>query len=122
MNRLLRPSSRMVVSARETLSQPGQAPCRHSRSGTAGGTFGIAVHTGHDLVVLAVLDQGGPSVPRLHQAQDHELNGRGLHPVEQLTTRWGVHGDGHGRTVWALLRLTPESPTTSARTTRHTRR
>ncbi|MFC5820795.1 ATP-binding protein [Nonomuraea harbinensis] len=95
---------------------------RHSRSGAAGGTFGIAVHTRYDLVVLAVLDEGGPSVPRLHQAQDHELNGRGLHLVERLTTRWGVRGDGHGRTVWALLRLAPESQVTSARTTGHNRR
>jgi anti-sigma regulatory factor (Ser/Thr protein kinase) len=85
---------------------------RHSRSGRTGGSFGVTVHAGRDLLILAVLDEGGPSSPRLQQAEEHEPNGRGLHLVDQLTTRWGVHGDEHGRTVWALLPLAPETPVT----------
>ncbi|KAB8197662.1 ATP-binding protein [Nonomuraea phyllanthi] len=84
---------------------------RHTRSGLPGGRFGVTVHAGIDLLIIAVLDEGSPSVPHLCQAEDEEQSGRGLHLVETLTTRWGIHGDETGRTVWALLPLTPKHPT-----------
>jgi anti-sigma regulatory factor (Ser/Thr protein kinase) len=83
---------------------------RHTRSGLPGGRFGVTIHTCSTLLVLAVIDEGGPSTPHLRQAEDEDQRGRGLHLVQTLTTRWGVHGDGTGRTVWALLPLTPTGP------------
>ncbi|MEV0350517.1 ATP-binding protein [Nonomuraea sp. NPDC050680] len=85
---------------------------RHTRSGLPGGRFGVTLHAGSTLLILAVLDEGGPATPHLHQAEDEDQNGRGLHLVETLTTRWGVHGDDAGRTVWALIPLTPANPAT----------
>jgi serine/threonine-protein kinase RsbW len=78
---------------------------RHTRSGMAGGRFGVTLHAGNALLILAVHDEGGPSTPYVCQAENTDQSGRGLHLVESLTTRWGVHGDEGGRTVWALIPL-----------------
>ncbi|MEU6790659.1 ATP-binding protein [Nonomuraea wenchangensis] len=80
---------------------------RHTRSGQVGGRFGVTLHAGTTLLILAVHDEGGPNTPRRCQAENTDQNGRGLHLVESLTTRWGVHGDDGGRTVWALIPLDP---------------
>ncbi|GAA3645254.1 hypothetical protein GCM10022224_004800 [Nonomuraea antimicrobica] len=78
---------------------------RHTRSGRAGGRFGVTLHAGTTLLILAVDDEGGPSIPYVCQAEDTDQSGRGLHLVDSLTTRWGVHGDEGGRTVWGLIPL-----------------
>ncbi|MFI7147314.1 ATP-binding protein [Nonomuraea sp. NPDC050022] len=83
---------------------------RHSRSGRVGGNFGVTIHAGGELLILAVLDDGGPTGPHIRQAAEHEQTGRGLHLVEELTTRWGVYGDEYGRTVWVLLAFAPAPP------------
>ncbi|MEV1003582.1 ATP-binding protein [Nonomuraea sp. NPDC050202] len=78
---------------------------RHTRSGQAAGQFGVTLHAGTTLLILAVHDGGGPSNPHLRHAENTDQSGRGLHLVESLTARWGVHGDQGGRTVWALIPL-----------------
>ncbi|MEW1839559.1 ATP-binding protein [Nonomuraea angiospora] len=80
---------------------------RHTRSGLPGGRFGVTLHAGSTLLILAVLDEGGPTAPHLRQAENDDQSGRGLHLVETLTMRWGVHGDEVGRAVWALISLAP---------------
>ncbi|SDH79473.1 ATP-binding protein [Nonomuraea jiangxiensis] len=80
---------------------------RHTRSGLPGGRFGVTLHAGSTLLILAVHDEGGSSTPHLCRAEDEDQSGRGLCLVETLSARWGVHGDNAGRTVWALISLTP---------------
>jgi hypothetical protein len=53
-----------------------------------------------------VLDEGGPCAPVVVPDSDDE-GGRGLLLVSTLADSWGVYGDEHGRTVWALLRVEP---------------
>ncbi|MEV0617132.1 ATP-binding protein [Nonomuraea sp. NPDC050404] len=77
----------------------------HTRSGQSGGRFGVTLHAGTTQLILAVHDEGGPSTPHLRQAENTDQSGRGLHLVESLTTKWGIHGDEGGRTVWALIPL-----------------
>src|SRR5437868_642500 len=83
---------------------------RHSHSGQAGGLFGVTVHAGGGLLLLAVLDEGGPTSPCIQPPDDVRPTGRGLLLVDELTTRWGVDGDECGRTVWALLPLAQRTP------------
>ncbi|MEV1249089.1 ATP-binding protein [Nonomuraea sp. NPDC050022] len=83
---------------------------RHTRSGHPGGRFGVTIHAGSTLLILAVLDEGAPTTPHLRQAEDDDQGGRGLHLVETLAIRWGVHGDEAGRTVWVLIPLTSVNP------------
>ncbi|GGO60646.1 ATP-binding protein [Nonomuraea cavernae] len=83
---------------------------RHTHSGQAGGHFHLTLYMGSQLLLLAVTDEGGPLTPHIQHTGTDQPNGRGLHLVAELTTRWGVYGDHHGRTVWALLPLTPPNP------------
>ncbi|MFG2051609.1 ATP-binding protein [Micromonospora sp. NPDC048935] len=54
------------------------------------------------LVQLGVTDGGGASTaPRLRTANADAADGRGLHIVAGLATRWGVERDGMGQRVWA---------------------
>ncbi|HET7784007.1 MAG TPA: ATP-binding protein [Arthrobacter sp.] len=83
---------------------------RHTSSGLPGGHFGVTLHTTSTLLILVVLDEGSPTTPHLRQAANDDQTGRGLHLVDTLTARWGVYGNQAGRTVWALLPLTPTTP------------
>ncbi|MEU7742906.1 ATP-binding protein [Nonomuraea sp. NPDC049158] len=83
---------------------------RHTRSGHTGGRFGVTLHAGSTLLILAVFDEGSPTTPHLRHAEDDDQSGRGLHLVETLAIRWGVHGDEAGRTVWVLLHLASANP------------
>ncbi|QFY05989.1 ATP-binding protein [Nonomuraea phyllanthi] len=98
--------------ARLVVSELATNAIRHTRSGLPGGRFCVTVLAGTSLLILSVLDEGGPTTPRLCQAHGEDQNGRGLHLIETLTTRWGVHGDQTGRTVWALIPLSPVGPGT----------
>jgi serine/threonine-protein kinase RsbW len=98
-----------IDTAELVVSELATNAIRHSRSGLPGGRFGVTLHTGATMLILAVLDEGGPTAPRLCRAGEDEQSGRGLHLVEMLTARWGVHGDEVGRTVWALIPLAPSS-------------
>ncbi|GAA2210551.1 hypothetical protein GCM10009850_060100 [Nonomuraea monospora] len=94
-----------TYTAEVVISELATNAIRHTHSGQAAGRFGVTLHAGTTLLILAVHDEGGPSTPRLCQAENTDQSGRGLHLVESLTTRWGVHGDESGRTVWALIPL-----------------
>ncbi|GAA3526613.1 hypothetical protein GCM10022419_001640 [Nonomuraea rosea] len=80
---------------------------RHTRSGLPGGRFGVTLHAGSTLLIVAVHDEGSPTTPHLREADDEDQSGRGLYLVETLSARWGVHGDHAGRTVWALIPFAP---------------
>lgn len=95
-----------IDAAQLIVSELASNAIRHTRSGLPGGHFGVTLHAGSTLLIVAVLDEGSYCVPRLCEAADEDLGGRGLHLVETLTVRWGVYGDAAGRTVWALLPLT----------------
>ncbi|WBB82469.1 ATP-binding protein [Micromonospora sp. WMMD882] len=52
-------------------------------------------------VRVQVTDGGGGSAPMPRSAGPHAADGRGLHIVAGLATRWGVDRDGLGQSVWA---------------------
>ncbi|MGC4894208.1 ATP-binding protein [Micromonospora sp. DT31] len=52
-------------------------------------------------VQVRVTDGGSGAGPRLRTASPDACDGRGLHIVSGLATRWGVERDGLGQSVWA---------------------
>ena len=59
---------------------------------------------GVDAIEVRVTDGGaGPRRPSARPAGPDALDGRGLHIVAALATRWGVDRDGLGQSVWAEL-------------------
>ncbi|GLW07886.1 ATP-binding protein [Microtetraspora sp. NBRC 13810] len=82
---------------------------RHSQSARTGGRFTVSIQITTDRLWLGVQDEGGPSLPQASPPHPDEENGRGLLLVTELAAKWGVTGDHHGRTVWALLELLPKS-------------
>jgi len=67
-------------------------------------------HASHPVTVTIVRDDqrlrlevsdGSAILPVIRELDHQRRNGRGMHLVEQLTTRWGAecHPDG-GKTVW----------------------
>lgn len=58
-------------------------------------------------IQLRVTDGGAATGPRLRTAGLDAADGRGLHIVAGLATRWGVERDGMGQRVWAEFDPTP---------------
>ncbi|SCF42973.1 Histidine kinase-like ATPase domain-containing protein [Micromonospora mirobrigensis] len=52
-------------------------------------------------VQLRVTDGGAGAGPRMRTASPDAIDGRGLHIVSGLASRWGVDRDGLGQSVWA---------------------
>src|SRR5947209_5642797 len=57
---------------------------RHSKSGSAGGSFVLQVAAFTDCWHVRVDDQGGPGSPMLEDAEDTDETGRGLPMVAAL--------------------------------------
>ncbi|MFG1949570.1 ATP-binding protein [Micromonospora sp. NPDC048830] len=57
--------------------------------------------SGGQVVQLRVTDGGATVGPRLRAASPDAVDGRGLHIVAGLASRWGVDRDGLGQCVWA---------------------
>lgn len=69
-----------------------------------GGVVRVAWRLRADGVALRVTDGGaGARRPSARPAGPEAIDGRGLHIVEALATRWGVERDGLGQSVWAEL-------------------
>ncbi|MFC4149326.1 ATP-binding protein [Micromonospora mangrovi] len=52
-------------------------------------------------VQLRVTDGGATSGPLMRAASPDAVDGRGLHIISGLSSRWGVDRDGLGQSVWA---------------------
>ncbi|MFJ8581557.1 ATP-binding protein [Micromonospora sp. NPDC093277] len=52
-------------------------------------------------VQVRVTDGGSPSGPLMRPSAPEAIDGRGLHIVAGLASRWGVERDGLGQSVWA---------------------
>lgn len=52
-------------------------------------------------VLLRVTDGGAGAGPRMRVAPPDAVDGRGLHIVAGMASRWGVERDGLGQSVWA---------------------
>jgi two-component sensor histidine kinase len=52
-------------------------------------------------ILLRVTDGGAGAGPRIRTADPDAVDGRGLHIVSGLASRWGVERDGLGQSVWA---------------------
>lgn len=76
---------------------------KHTASGTLGGEFVLRLARFGKWCRVRVDDQGGPTMPALCSAAEQDEAGRGLTIVETLSTRWGVEGDEHARSVWAEI-------------------
>ncbi|TWJ25014.1 ATP-binding protein [Micromonospora endolithica] len=61
------------------------------------------LRTAHDgqRILLRVTDGGAGVGPRIRPADRDAADGRGLHIVSGLASRWGVERDGLGQSVWA---------------------
>ncbi|MER6950256.1 ATP-binding protein [Nonomuraea sp. NPDC000554] len=82
---------------------------RHSASGRFGGRFLVSIQAHTDRLWVGVLDEGGPSSPKAFRSWTEGEGGRGLLVVASLAIDWGVWGDEHGRTVWAVLYTGPQT-------------
>jgi hypothetical protein len=80
----------------------------HTRSGQ-GGQFTVEITRHGPLVRVTVTDEGAPNGPALVDDPNGE-HGRGLVVVNALAVRAGVHGDYHGRRVWADIGWDAVSP------------
>jgi anti-sigma regulatory factor (Ser/Thr protein kinase) len=58
-----------------------------------------------DHMVRAEVSDGNPTVPSTRRAHELAGTGRGLHLIEQLSTRWGISASDAGKTVWFELQL-----------------
>ncbi|MDG4794643.1 ATP-binding protein [Micromonospora sp. WMMD1082] len=59
---------------------------------------------------LRVTDGGAACAPRIRPADTDAADGRGLHIVAGLASRWGVERDGLGQSVWADFDPVPDRP------------
>ncbi|MFI6818724.1 ATP-binding protein [Nonomuraea sp. NPDC050328] len=80
---------------------------RHSHSGRPGGRFVVTLEVVGSSLRVEVRDEGGPRRPMLFPLCTTEPGGRGLAIVSELSAKWGVAGDDYGRTVWAVLEVSP---------------
>lgn len=93
----------VVHEAELIVSELATNAIRHSASGRFGGRFLVSVQAHPDRLWLGVLDEGGLSSPKAFRPCPEGEGGRGLLLVASLAIDWGVWGDEHGRTVWAVL-------------------
>ncbi len=56
---------------------------------------------GGQSVQLRVTDGGSATGPLMRPSAPGSVDGRGLHIVAGLSSRWGVERDGLGQSVWA---------------------
>ncbi|WP_240742340.1 ATP-binding protein [Micromonospora zingiberis] len=59
---------------------------------------------------LRVTDGGAACGPQIRPADTGAADGRGLHIVSGLASRWGVERDGLGQSVWAEFDPVPDRP------------
>ncbi|MEV4835647.1 ATP-binding protein [Nonomuraea sp. NPDC049486] len=81
---------------------------RHTVSGLAGGLITVDVREIGDAVArISVIDQGAKTVPQLCELKETDCTGRGLHIVQEISSRWGAEDDAlGGRAVWAEVLTT----------------
>ena len=65
----------------------------------------VTVDVDEERVRVEVADRN-PARPQLRVPD--ERGGRGLHLVDELSDRWGVHGGRPGKTVWFEIADSPE--------------
>jgi anti-sigma regulatory factor (Ser/Thr protein kinase) len=75
----------------------------HSGSGRReAGTVTLALAGNSGRVRVAVTDEGGPTLPRLREADSCAESGRGLYMVDALAAAWDCTRDSSGATTtWA---------------------
>jgi anti-sigma regulatory factor (Ser/Thr protein kinase) len=71
--------------------------------GPAGGRVLVGYCLWRDGARLVVCDGGGPGAPRLLEAGEHGVSGRGLRIVEAFTAGWGTFRIARARVVWCDL-------------------
>src|SRR5687768_6979405 len=55
------------------------------------GEISLAVHVEGDRVLCEVVDEGGGFEREVRERGPDDVSGRGLHIVDALSSRWGVH-------------------------------
>jgi anti-sigma regulatory factor (Ser/Thr protein kinase) len=90
------------------VSELGTNALVHTASGHAPGAFHITLALSEHVVAISVTDSGSAdTTPRVEHPDDDTPRGRGLSMVATLATHVQVHGDHHGRTITAELRIPP---------------
>jgi anti-sigma regulatory factor (Ser/Thr protein kinase) len=88
-----------------------------NHAGVAGGVAQLEVAIDDGRVRLSVADPS-PLVPRMRVAEDHDVSGRGLSIVDQLSLEWGAEPCELGKLVFAELPATPDGAVFPARQSR----
>jgi PAS domain S-box-containing protein len=68
----------------------------------ADGPYRIGVESGEGVLRIGVTDATTDG-PQIGEASDEATSGRGIRLVDSLTSRWGVHLNEGGKTVWFEL-------------------
>lgn len=63
------------------------------------GPIGLRLLLGEETLICEVADEL-EAAPRLRTVDHGDEGGRGLHLVDQLSTRWGIRSTTHGKIVW----------------------
>jgi anti-sigma regulatory factor (Ser/Thr protein kinase) len=61
-------------------------------------------------VLLEVNDSDAARLPTRKSPSPDDTSGRGLLIVEELSDRWGVQADDHGKTVWCEVAVSRADP------------
>jgi anti-sigma regulatory factor (Ser/Thr protein kinase) len=65
----------------------------------ANGPYRIGVESGEGVLRIGVTDATTDG-PQIGEASDEATSGRGIRLIDSLTSRWGVHLNEGGKTVW----------------------
>jgi anti-sigma regulatory factor (Ser/Thr protein kinase) len=76
----------------------------HARS-----AFRLRMRRSPSSVHVEIFDES-PDPPTLKEHSVEAPTGRGMRIVDALASRWGVHQDGAGKSVWFELDLESETP------------
>jgi anti-sigma regulatory factor (Ser/Thr protein kinase) len=76
---------------------------RHTRSREPGGEFTVAVDDGGPWLLVAVTDDGAPTLPRVREPGTLPEEGMGMLVVQAMALTWGYETYATGRTTWATI-------------------
>jgi anti-sigma regulatory factor (Ser/Thr protein kinase) len=81
-------------------SEAGTNVVKHTKSGTPGGHFTFTVEWTSNWARVTLGDQGSPTVPCHRTTGPEDTTGRGIHLIDQLSSRWGFTRDASGTRVF----------------------
>ncbi|QVQ53833.1 ATP-binding protein [Spiractinospora alimapuensis] len=101
----------LCSNAVQVLAELAANAAEHTRSGLPGGTFHVRLRVGNTKLRLEVTDQGSDeTAPVARRAGPFATSGHGLEIVNALSSQWWTKSHDDGRTVFAEVPHTPDTP------------